>query len=219
MMTLRFFWKTALVTQDPKSAGQDKNHADAETDDDCHTALSWMRGASWMAATGAVAQHCATTSRAQLSHWPHWVATPSSNWISSKPMPARAWRAISRSEIRRQTQTIMVWAWLAVVEVLGNYKYESLAFAIPVMTAQNLIAEGSGDVVAGRGPFVARHHAGEQIFELLARGVEHAGHMQADEQEQGPGQRLVAKVQSGVAPEEVGGIEPARDAQQPDAGP
>ena len=59
----------------------------------------------------------------------------------------------------------MVWAWLAVVEVLGNYKYESLAFAIPVMTAQNLIAEGSGDVVAGRGPFVAAYprpyqHAG-----------------------------------------------------------
>jgi len=59
------------------------------------------------AATGLLALHCATTSRAQLSHWPHWVATPSSHWISSKPIPARAWRAISRSEIRRQTQTIM----------------------------------------------------------------------------------------------------------------
>ena len=34
------------------------------------------------------------------------VATPSSNWISSKPMPAWAWRAIL-SETRRQTQTIM----------------------------------------------------------------------------------------------------------------
>jgi len=61
-----------------------------------------------MAATGEVAQHWATTSRAQPSHWPHWVATPNSNWMSSKLMPARAWRAISRSETRWQTQTIMV---------------------------------------------------------------------------------------------------------------
>ena len=59
------------------------------------------------AATGWLLWHWATTSRAQPSHRPHWVATPSSNWISSKPMPARAWRAISRSETRRQTQTIM----------------------------------------------------------------------------------------------------------------
>lgn len=59
------------------------------------------------AATGCVAWHWATTSRAQPSQQPHWVPTPSSNWISSKPMPARAWRAISRSETRRQTQTIM----------------------------------------------------------------------------------------------------------------
>ena len=61
-----------------------------------------------MAATGEVAQHWATTSRAVHSHWPHWVATPSSNWMSSKLIPARAWRAISRSETRWQTQTIMV---------------------------------------------------------------------------------------------------------------
>ncbi len=68
------------------------------------------------AATGCDAWHWATTSRAQPSQQPHWVATPSSNWISSKPMPARAWRAISRSETRRQTQTIM-----AVVSVkAGN---------------------------------------------------------------------------------------------------
>ena len=59
------------------------------------------------AATGLEAWHCATTSRAQPSQQPHWVATPNSNCISSKPMPARAWRAISRSETRRQTQTIM----------------------------------------------------------------------------------------------------------------
>ena len=59
------------------------------------------------AATGRKGWHCATTSRAQLSQHPHWVATPSSNWISSKLMPARAWRAISRSDIRRQTQTII----------------------------------------------------------------------------------------------------------------
>jgi hypothetical protein len=60
-----------------------------------------------MAATGRLAQHWDTTSRAKHSHWPHWVATPSSNWMSSKSMPAWAWRAISRSETRRQTQTIM----------------------------------------------------------------------------------------------------------------
>jgi len=34
-----------------------------------------MEEASWMAACGAVALHWATTSRAQLSHWPHCVAT------------------------------------------------------------------------------------------------------------------------------------------------
>lgn len=73
-----------------------------------------------MAATGEVAQHWSTTLRAQLSHCPHWVATPSSNWMSSKLIPARAWRAISRSETRWQTQTIMVSRlWLAVDEVLG----------------------------------------------------------------------------------------------------
>ena len=54
-----------------------------------------------------VAAHCATMSRAQPSHCPHWVATPSSNWMSSKLIPPRTWRAISRSETRRQTQTIM----------------------------------------------------------------------------------------------------------------
>ncbi len=59
------------------------------------------------AATGLPTLHCATTSRAQSSQRPHWVATPSSHWISSKPIPALAWRAISRSETRRQTQTIM----------------------------------------------------------------------------------------------------------------
>lgn len=66
-----------------------------------------------MAATGEVALHWATTSRAQHSQRPHWVATPSSNWMSSKLIPARAWRAISRSEIPLQTQTIMVGQALA----------------------------------------------------------------------------------------------------------
>src|SRR6266568_1731679 len=90
--------------------------------------------ASWMAATGRQGLHWETTSRAAHSHWPHWVATPSSNWMSSKSMPAWAWRAISRSETRRQTQTIMVervgpvkgWNW-------PNYKYESLVFVIPAL--------------------------------------------------------------------------------------
>src|SRR6218665_1846533 len=57
---------------------------------------------------GGEALHCASTARAQFSQAPHWVARPNSNWISSKPRPARAWRAISWSEIRRHTQTIMV---------------------------------------------------------------------------------------------------------------
>jgi hypothetical protein len=82
-------------------------HLDAKAEEEFHAALSWMRLASWMAATGWVALHWATTSRAQLSHCPHWVATPSSNWMSSKSIPARAWLAISRSDTRRQTQTIM----------------------------------------------------------------------------------------------------------------
>jgi len=62
---------------------------------------------------------CATMSRAHSSQFPHWVATPSSNWISSKLMPARAWQAISRSEIRWHTQTIMRVGrpWLAVGNV------------------------------------------------------------------------------------------------------
>lgn len=42
------------------------------------------------AATGAWERHCATRSRAVLSQQPHWVATPSSNWISSKLIPAWA---------------------------------------------------------------------------------------------------------------------------------
>jgi hypothetical protein len=76
--------------------------------DEFHEALSCARaGADWIAATGQVALHWDTTSRAERSHWPHCVATPNSNWMSSKLIPARAWRAISRSETRRQTQTIM----------------------------------------------------------------------------------------------------------------
>jgi hypothetical protein len=61
------------------------------------------------------------------------VATPSSNCTSSKVIPARTWRAISRSDTRRHTQTIMAGAavWLAGDRGL-DYKYESLAFAITI---------------------------------------------------------------------------------------
>ena len=102
--------------KNPPGGAGDDDQADAEGREEFHVLLSVMALASWIelgsdsrlsAAIGWEALHCATTSRAQLSHWPHWVATPSSNWMSSKLMPARAWRAISRSETRRQTQTIM----------------------------------------------------------------------------------------------------------------
>jgi len=96
-----------LIAQGPPGGAQDEDQDYAEAKDGFHAALSWMRLASWMAATGWFALHWATTSRAQLSHCPHWVATPSSNWMSSKSIPARAWLAISRSDTRRQTQTIM----------------------------------------------------------------------------------------------------------------
>ncbi len=69
--------------------------------------LVWAATSLWMAAVVPLEQHLSTTSRAQVSQRPHCVATPSSNWISSKLMPACAWRAISRSDTRWHTQTIM----------------------------------------------------------------------------------------------------------------
>ena len=81
----------------------------------CQPRPSAMELANWIKAWGAWAWHCATTSRAHPSHWPHCVATPSSIWIWSKSNPARAWRAISRSLTRRHTQTIM--GWLGKIEV------------------------------------------------------------------------------------------------------
>ncbi len=96
------------------------------------------------AATGLLGLHCATTSRAQPSHWPHWVATPNSHWISSKPMPARAWRAISRSEIRRQTQTIMAGGGRAVGwRIRHYYKCESVALTIYFVSFFGLRASSS----------------------------------------------------------------------------
>lgn len=57
--------------------------------------------------------HSATTSRAQASLCPHWVAISHVLRISSKPMPAGTWRTNLRSLIRWQTQTIMTLAgWL-----------------------------------------------------------------------------------------------------------
>jgi hypothetical protein len=100
----------------PPSRAGDDDQADTEGREEFHVLLSVMALASWIelgsdsrlsAAIGWEALHCATTSRAQLSHWPHWVATPSSNCTSSKVIPARTWRAISRSDTRRHTQTIM----------------------------------------------------------------------------------------------------------------
>src|SRR5690349_2203127 len=87
-----------LLTKDPPDGACDKNQAAAERREEFHALLSEMEVASWIAlvpdsrfnaATGCEALHCATISRAQPSHWPHWVATPSSNWTSSKVMPAR----------------------------------------------------------------------------------------------------------------------------------
>lgn len=108
-----------LFMQDPPDRAYDDDQTSCECVERFHAVPSWMVVAGWTAfgsvslyraATGCEAQHCATTSRAQSSQRPHWVATPSSNWISSKLIPARAWRAISRSETRWQTQTIMVQA-------------------------------------------------------------------------------------------------------------
>src|SRR5690606_40757124 len=62
----------------------------------CRCAMGWLR------------QHSDQTARAHDSHLPHWVATPSSSWMSSKPMPERAARAMVWSLTRWQTQTIMV---------------------------------------------------------------------------------------------------------------
>lgn len=114
--------RISSLAQDPPDGTYNDDQAACECGEERHVLPSWIRGAGWAvcgaislctAATGWDAQHCATTSRAQSSQRPHWVATPSSNWISSKLMPARAWRAISRSEIRRHTQTIMEQAALA----------------------------------------------------------------------------------------------------------
>jgi hypothetical protein len=59
-------------------------------------------------AVGFEGRHCIHTARALDSHWPHWVATPMSIWMSSKLMPQRAAWAMDLSFTRRQTQTIMV---------------------------------------------------------------------------------------------------------------
>eukprot|EP00812_Abedinium_dasypus_P009952 NODE_3604_length_765_cov_24.397183.p1 GENE.NODE_3604_length_765_cov_24.397183~~NODE_3604_length_765_cov_24.397183.p1 ORF type:complete len:174 (-),score=6.41 NODE_3604_length_765_cov_24.397183:227-748(-) len=88
----------ALLAKDPPGRTSDQDQAAADCRDEFHALLSLMELASWIAlgpdsqlnaATGCEALHCATISRAQPSHWPHWVATPSSNWTSSKVMPAR----------------------------------------------------------------------------------------------------------------------------------
>jgi len=88
----------ALLAKDPPDRARDEDQAAAECRDEFHALLSLMELASWIAlgpesqfnaATGCEALHCATISRAQPSHWPHWVATPSSNCTSSKVMPAR----------------------------------------------------------------------------------------------------------------------------------
>lgn len=116
---------TKLLAKDPPDRAGDKDQTAAEGREEFHALLSLMELASWIAAgpvsrwsaaIGCEALHWATTSRAQPSHWPHWVATPSSNWTSSNVMPARTWRAISRSETRRQTQTIMACKRLAVLK-------------------------------------------------------------------------------------------------------
>jgi hypothetical protein len=127
----------------PPGIANNEDQASGEGPEDFQALPCVIDSQSWMtaslgpvvslcnAATGCDALHCATTSRAQVSHRPHCVATPSSSWMSSKPIPALTWRAMSRSEIRWQTQTIMVgllvvgcWSmWL-------QYKYESLAFAM-----------------------------------------------------------------------------------------
>ena len=77
-------------------------------------------------------------------------------------MPARAWRAISRSEIRRQTQTIMMASrqcgWLLKKKCL-NYKYESLAFAINRFNKSLLPAGRTGSrgmLAQGATPLLSR---------------------------------------------------------------
>ena len=127
-----------LAAKDPPGRTDHEDQTDGERckkmGDVVHGPPSSVSVASVMLAVGQLALHCATTSRAQPSHRPHWVATPSSNWMSSKPMPARAWRAISRSETRRQTQTIMDGlGWLIERFQQRKYKYESVAFAIKTL--------------------------------------------------------------------------------------
>lgn len=59
--------------------------------------------AAWL----GVVRTCSKTARAHSPHRPQPVATPVQNWSSSKLSQAAASRWRSRSEIRRQTQTIM----------------------------------------------------------------------------------------------------------------
>ena len=78
-----------LLAQNPPDRADDQNQAGAECCDEFHAPPQRLAGARMLAgvplssrlnaATGCEALHCATTSRAQPSHWPHWVATPSSS--------------------------------------------------------------------------------------------------------------------------------------------
>src|SRR2546426_4922230 len=93
-MTAKRATGSELAAENPPRAADHQDQADGkccnETCEVFHGLPSWAGVASLMLAVGQLALHWATTSRAQRSHWPHWVATPSSNWISSKPIPARA---------------------------------------------------------------------------------------------------------------------------------
>jgi len=126
-----------LFMKDPPGRAQYQDQTAAKRAEEFHALLSKMDVASWIAATGCEALHCATMSRAQPSHWPHWVATPSSSWISLKHMPARTWRAISRSDTRWHTQTIMAASKLAGGErcasINTNYYHLQTVFLTPAM--------------------------------------------------------------------------------------
>ena len=86
--------RISSAVEDPPCRADDQNQTDGERCEEGGELFHGLLSRGWLAgfrlAIGQMALHCATTSRAEPSHLPHCVAMPSSNWISSKPIPARA---------------------------------------------------------------------------------------------------------------------------------
>ncbi|MPN03195.1 hypothetical protein SDC9_150421 [bioreactor metagenome] len=79
-------------------------------------------------------------------------------------------------------------------------------------------APWSNYVVIGRCFFFTGEHRSHQVFSVLPAGPQHASDMQGDQAEQCPRQIFVQIGQPAVAPEHVGGVEPACEGEQRQAG-